>query len=82
MKTPPAGPAEEEPPGAPKEAPRSLDDAMRRHIQEMLDRTGGRVQGPGGAAERLGIKPNTLRNRMRKLGIPFGRNSRGASPGD
>ncbi|HOD29133.1 MAG TPA: sigma 54-interacting transcriptional regulator [Syntrophales bacterium] len=80
MKTPPAGPAEEEPPGAPKEAPRSLDDAMRWHIQEMLDRTGGRVQGPGGAAERLGIKPNTLRNRMRRLGIPFGRNSRGASP--
>jgi DNA-binding NtrC family response regulator len=31
------------------------------------------VSGKGGAAELLGINPNTLRHRLRKLGIPFGR---------
>ncbi len=54
---------------------RSLDDAMREHIQATLMRAGGRVQGPGGAAALLRIKPNTLRHRMRKLGIPFGKNA-------
>ena len=52
-----------------------LDDAMRDHIEATLRRAGGRVQGPGGAAELLQVKPNTLRHRMRKLGIPFGKNS-------
>jgi len=82
MDPPSARPAEREFPSGPKEAPCHLDDAVRQHIQEMLDRTGGRVQGAGGAAERLGIKPNTLRNRMRKLGIPFGRKSHRGTPGD
>jgi len=52
---------------------RPLDDVMRDHIQATLARVGGRVQGPGGAASLLKVKPNTLRHRMRKLGIPFGR---------
>lgn len=54
---------------------RSLDDAMREHIQATLKKAGGKVQGPGGAADLLGIKPNTLRHRMRKLGISFGKNA-------
>jgi len=29
----------------------------------------GRINGPGNAAERLGLHPNTLRFRMKKLGI-------------
>lgn len=53
----------------------SLDDAMREHIRKTLKKAGGKVQGPGGAADLLGIKPNTLRHRMRKLGIPFGKNA-------
>ncbi len=52
---------------------RSLDAAVRHHIRDALDRAGGRVQGPNGAAALLGINPSTLRHRMRKLGIPFGR---------
>ena len=52
-----------------------LDEAMKLHIQTALDRCGGRVEGRAGAAELLGIKPNTLRARMRKLGVPFGRKS-------
>jgi transcriptional regulator with GAF, ATPase, and Fis domain len=46
-----------------------LDEAMSRHIRKALRRTKGKVYGPGGAAELLGINPNTLRSRMRKLGI-------------
>jgi DNA-binding NtrC family response regulator len=44
-----------------------------RHIRNVLERTGGKIEGPGGAAAILGIHPATLRSRMRKLGIPFGR---------
>ncbi len=51
-----------------------LDEAMYRHIKDVMDMTGGRVEGPGGTAELLGLNPGTLRHRMRKLGLPFGRN--------
>jgi hypothetical protein len=33
--------------------------------------TGGKIHGPGGAGELLGVNPSTLRYRMEKLGIPF-----------
>ena len=51
----------------------SLDEAMAIHIRRALDRTGGRVQGAGGAARLLKINPNTLRKRMDKLAIAYGR---------
>jgi len=54
----------------------NLNLAMARHIRTALEMTGGKVEGKGGAAELLGVNPGTLRHRMRKLGIPFGRNSR------
>lgn len=47
----------------------SLDDAQRQHILHVLDLTDGRIEGPGGAAEILGLKPSTLRHRIKKLGI-------------
>jgi transcriptional regulator with GAF, ATPase, and Fis domain len=47
----------------------SLDGAQRRHILEVLERTGWKVRGKGGAAELLEMKPSTLENRMKKLGI-------------
>ena len=47
----------------------SLDNAMRAHIEAALARTNGRVEGPNGAAALLDINPNTLRARMRKLGV-------------
>jgi transcriptional regulator with GAF, ATPase, and Fis domain len=63
---PVAGPTSE-PEGA------SLDSAMRRHIEEALTATGGRIEGAKVAARRLGINPHTLRARMRKLGIDWQR---------
>ncbi len=50
-----------------------LDDVEARHIEAILKKAGGKVSGKGGAAELLGIHPETLRHRMRKLGIRFGR---------
>ena len=48
-----------------------LDAVTAAHIRRMLGMTGGKIHGPGGAGELLGVNPNTLRHRMRKLGIPF-----------
>jgi transcriptional regulator with GAF, ATPase, and Fis domain len=50
-----------------------LVKAKANHIQLALKLARGKIQGPGGAAEILSINPNTLRKRMRKLGINFGR---------
>jgi transcriptional regulator with GAF, ATPase, and Fis domain len=55
----------------PGELPLDLDTVMARHIRRVLGITGGKIHGPGGAGELLGMNPNTLRFRMRKLGIPF-----------
>jgi len=52
-----------------------LDDVVSHHIRRVLSETKGRVNGPDGAAAILGINPNTLRNRMKKLGIEYGRKS-------
>jgi transcriptional regulator with GAF, ATPase, and Fis domain len=49
----------------------NLDEVMREHIKRVLRRTNGKISGNNGAARILGINPNTLRSRMRKLGIPF-----------
>ncbi len=51
----------------------SLDQAIRIHIEKVLQHTGGKIQGKDGAAAVLGLHPSTLRSRMDKLGIAFGR---------
>ena len=58
-----------------EEALRPLDDVVREHIEAALKRTGGKIHGPGGAGELLGVHPDTLRKRMKKMGItrPSGR---------
>lgn len=55
-------------------APLPLDLVMARHIQTVLDMCQGRIEGEKGAARVLNVHPSTLRKRMRKLGIAFGRN--------
>ncbi len=47
----------------------TYDEMARRHIESILRRTHGRVEGPFGAARILGVNPNTLRTRMRRLGV-------------
>ena len=46
-----------------------LSAAERAHIIGVLDRCDWAIEGRGKAAERLGLRPSTVRNRMRKLGI-------------
>jgi formate hydrogenlyase transcriptional activator len=50
-------------------APGTLDDAQRAHILNALRQTGGVIEGASGAATILGMHPNTLRSRMKKLRI-------------
>ena len=49
----------------------SLNEATKRHIEQVLVATQGRVEGPQGVAALLKINPHTLRARMRKLGIDW-----------
>lgn len=50
-----------------------LDDTISAHIRCALEAANGRIHGPQGAAQLLRVNPNTLRNRMNKLGIAYGR---------
>jgi len=43
----------------------SLDEIQRRYIQYILDGTNGKLSGPGGACEVLGMKRSSLYNRMK-----------------
>ena len=54
----------------------NLDELISRHIRRVLSKTKGKVNGPDGAAAFLGINPSTFRNRMKKLGIDYGRKSK------
>ena len=47
----------------------TLQEIEIDHIRTVLDETGWRIRGDGGAAERLGVKPTTLETRLLKLGI-------------
>jgi formate hydrogenlyase transcriptional activator len=55
---------------APRTAPSdNLDAVQRAHIEAVLEACGWRINGARNAAERLGVHPNTLRFRMKKLGV-------------
>ncbi|MGA2181643.1 MAG: sigma 54-interacting transcriptional regulator [Bryobacteraceae bacterium] len=47
----------------------TLATAERQHIRRVLEETGWQVDGPNGAAVRLGMKRTTLQSRIKKLGI-------------
>ena len=47
----------------------TFNEQARSHIEAALRKSHGRVDGPFGAALLLGLNPQTLRSRMRKLGI-------------
>jgi transcriptional regulator with GAF, ATPase, and Fis domain len=41
----------------------------RENIMRALQQAGGKVSGPGGAAELLGMRPTTLSSRLKVMGI-------------
>jgi len=55
--------------GAGAETNPTLQAAERDHILRALRDAKGIIGGPGGAAERLGLKRTTLNSKMKKLGI-------------
>lgn len=46
-----------------------LKNLERRNIERALAAAKGKISGPGGAADLLGINPNTLASRMKALGL-------------
>lgn len=46
-----------------------MRERERTNLIAALERSHGRIYGPGGAAERLGVKPTTLVSRIKKLGL-------------
>ena len=47
----------------------TVESIERAHILKVLEQRRWRIEGPHGAAVVLGLKPSTLRSRMRKLHI-------------
>ena len=46
-----------------------LENVERNHIRDVLEKTNWVIEGARGAATILGLHPNTLRSRMKKLGL-------------
>lgn len=53
-----------------------LEDHLRQYLTRVLAHTNGVISGQRGAANLLCVHPNTLRSRLRKLGIPFRKKER------
>ena len=51
---------------------KTLEQMEVQHILDTLNKCKGKVYGPGGAAEALGIPPTTLNSKIKKLGIKRG----------
>ena len=49
--------------------PSSFDEMQRTYFKQLLSRCHGKISGPGGAAEIAGMHHNTLRSRLKKLGL-------------
>lgn len=56
-------------PAPPRSFAGTLEEAARAHIIGVLYACHWVLEGPGQAADRLGLRPSTLRSRMQKLGI-------------
>jgi DNA-binding NtrC family response regulator len=46
-----------------------FEQRVRQHVLDALERCGWRIEGERGAARDLGLHPNTLRSKMKRLGI-------------
>jgi len=56
-------------PSARATASETLEGIQRGHIEDVLRACRGRIEGSGGAARALGLKPSTLRSLMKRLGV-------------
>jgi transcriptional regulator with GAF, ATPase, and Fis domain len=63
--------------GSENSGPGNLDDVVANHIRLALQASNGIIHGPKGAAKKLGMNPSTLRKRMDKLQIVYGRKASG-----
>jgi formate hydrogenlyase transcriptional activator len=54
---------------APSTSSASLEDLQRQHILRVLSQTNWVIEGEKGAAKMLNLHPNTLRSRLKKMGI-------------
>ncbi len=66
---PPLGMPALTPNTSPSDQPQTLAEIQRCHVLEALERASWIIDGENGAAKRLDLHPNTLRSRMKKLGI-------------
>ena len=66
---PVSAPPRAEPRDTSPAAPGTLEATERSHILTVLRETNWVIDGPRGAARVLGLHPNTLRSRLKKLGI-------------
>jgi formate hydrogenlyase transcriptional activator len=55
---------------------KTFDQATKDYIEIVLKETNGRVEGDGNAAQWLDLHPSTLRAKMKKLGVSFGRSNK------
>jgi len=46
-----------------------LEEVERAHFVRVLERCGWKITGSGNAADALGMRPSTLRARLKKLGV-------------
>ncbi len=68
--------------GSEKKGERVLTDlemreSDRENLLRAMESAGGKISGPGGAAELLGIRPTTLNSRLKKFGIQIHRGHSG-----
>ena len=59
------------PPQRAAAVPTTFDDHSRQCLEAALTQSHGRIEGPFGAAQALRVNPNTLRARMRRLGVDW-----------
>lgn len=57
-----------------------FDAMVRSYLEDALRRCEGKIQGRHSAAELLGMHPNTLRTKLEKYDIPYGRGTRQELP--
>lgn len=62
-------PAQQQPRESGRVLRQDLEQIERKQILGALEASGWRIKGEGNAADRLGLKPSTLRSRMKRLGI-------------